>query len=248
MYTMQVVASSVFHTMLFPHNGKIVTIDQLTHHEPNQSGHIDNILPLIHSSTDLVPMIDVRPGIFQDPSLIGTYQGFPHPNPTTVIVCIVTTDGVEIPDPPSIENSSDSTTTPSHPTPILPNNSPYRLLRTKHQRVHHPWVKSPFWKIVPQAITQIPFFYPPPGVTTYQVVATLTLPNMVITIPVWYLEPPAMVPGLSLPPQPAVPLPRSVAHPSTHPTGHTVGGNITTTGDYLWNRGHCHKPMRHTQK
>jgi hypothetical protein len=52
---------------------------------------------------------------------------------------------------------------------------------------------------------------------------------MVIAIPVWYLEPPTMVPGLSLPPQPTVPLSQSVAHPPTHPTGHTVGGNITTT-------------------
>jgi hypothetical protein len=29
MYAMKEVASSVFHTMMFPHNGKIVTIDQL---------------------------------------------------------------------------------------------------------------------------------------------------------------------------------------------------------------------------
>jgi hypothetical protein len=47
MYAMKFMASSVFHTMLFPHNGKIVTIDQLTHYEPNHSGNIDNVLPLI---------------------------------------------------------------------------------------------------------------------------------------------------------------------------------------------------------
>jgi hypothetical protein len=29
MYTMKVVASSVFHTMMSPHNGKIITIDQV---------------------------------------------------------------------------------------------------------------------------------------------------------------------------------------------------------------------------
>jgi hypothetical protein len=54
---------------------------------------------------------------------------------------------------------------------------------------------------IPQAITQIPFFYPPPGVQSLQVAAMLTLPNMVLAIPVWYLHPPEMVPQPSLPPQ-----------------------------------------------
>jgi hypothetical protein len=54
---------------------------------------------------------------------------------------------------------------------------------------------------IPQAITQIPFFYPPLGVQDFQVAATLTLPNMVLEIPVWYLHPPMMVPQPSLPPQ-----------------------------------------------
>ena len=46
------VASYVFQTMMFPHNGKIVTIDQVSHYEPNPSANIDNILPLIHMSPD----------------------------------------------------------------------------------------------------------------------------------------------------------------------------------------------------
>jgi hypothetical protein len=87
--------------MLFPHNGKIVTIDQLTHYEPNQSGHIDNILPLIHSSADLLPMVDVGPGIFHDPSLIGSYQGYTPPTPSADQVCVITSDGRDIPDDPS---------------------------------------------------------------------------------------------------------------------------------------------------
>jgi len=97
MYAMQVVSSLVFRTMLFLHNGKIVTIDQLTHHEPNQLGRINNILLLIYSSIDLVLMIDVGPNLLHDPSLIGTYQDFPHP--TTAIVCVSMAYGVEIPDP-----------------------------------------------------------------------------------------------------------------------------------------------------
>jgi hypothetical protein len=53
---------------------------------------------------------------------------------------------------------------------------------------------NPLWETVPQPLTQIPFFYPPPSVEAFQVAAMLTLPNMVLAIPVWYLHPPEMVP------------------------------------------------------
>jgi hypothetical protein len=59
----------------------------------------------------------------------------------------------------------------------------------------------PVWEIVPQAITQIPFFYPPPDIKAFQVAATLTLPNMVLAILVWYLHPLEMFPQSSIPPQ-----------------------------------------------
>jgi hypothetical protein len=56
MYAMKAVASSVFQTMMFPHNGKIVTIDQVSHYEPNPSSNLDNILPLIHTNQDAYPL------------------------------------------------------------------------------------------------------------------------------------------------------------------------------------------------
>jgi hypothetical protein len=59
----------------------------------------------------------------------------------------------------------------------------------------------PIWEIFPQAITQIPFFYPPPGVKAFQIATMLTLSNMVLAIPIWYLHPPEIVPQPSLPPQ-----------------------------------------------
>ena len=34
MYAMRVFVSTVFHLMMFPHEGKIVTVDQLTYHDP----------------------------------------------------------------------------------------------------------------------------------------------------------------------------------------------------------------------
>jgi hypothetical protein len=57
MYTMKAIASFVFRTMMFPHNGKIITIDQVSHYKPNPSTNIDNILPLIHTSHDTYPLL-----------------------------------------------------------------------------------------------------------------------------------------------------------------------------------------------
>jgi hypothetical protein len=141
------VSSSVLHTMLFLHNGKIVTINQLTHYESNQSSHIDNILPLIHSTFDLLPMVDLALGLFQDPSLIGTYQGFPHP--TTTNVCVIMVDGVETLNPPSMKSSSESTSTPSLQTLILPDVLPVQT--PQYRTSESPPLMSQFsiWKMVP---------------------------------------------------------------------------------------------------
>jgi hypothetical protein len=98
MYAMKAVASSVFRTMMFPHNGKIVTIDQVSHYEPNPSANIDNILPLIHTSHDAYPLVEMGPGIFKDPSLLGTYHGAPpllHPSNQ---VCVISSNGTHTED------------------------------------------------------------------------------------------------------------------------------------------------------
>ena len=74
---MKAFASSVFRTMMFPHNGKIITIDQVSHYEPNTSANIDNILPFVHTNHEAYPLIEMGPEIFKDPSLLGTYHGAP---------------------------------------------------------------------------------------------------------------------------------------------------------------------------
>jgi hypothetical protein len=84
--------------MMFPHNGKIITIDQVSHYEPDPSANIDNILPLIHMSHDAYPLVKMGPGIFKDLSLLGTYHGAPpllHPSNQ---VCIVSSNGTHIED------------------------------------------------------------------------------------------------------------------------------------------------------
>jgi hypothetical protein len=95
---MKAVASSVFRTMMFPHNKNIITIDQVSHYESNPSTNIDNILPLIHTSHDAYPLIEIGPEIFKDPSLLGTYHGAPpllHPSNQ---VCVVSSNRTDIED------------------------------------------------------------------------------------------------------------------------------------------------------
>jgi hypothetical protein len=59
MYAMKVVASSVFRMMMFPHNGNIITIDQVSHYETNYSSNINNILALVLTSSNAYPLMDM---------------------------------------------------------------------------------------------------------------------------------------------------------------------------------------------
>ena len=47
MYAMQVIASNIFLLMMFPHEGKIVIVDQLTYHDPQGLTASANIIPTI---------------------------------------------------------------------------------------------------------------------------------------------------------------------------------------------------------
>jgi hypothetical protein len=132
MYAMKAVASSVFQTMMFPHNGKIVTIDQVSHYEPNPSANIDNILPLIHTNHEAYPLVEMGPGIFKDPSLLGTYHGAPPLLHLANQVCIISSNGTHtedtlppteasiIPDVPLIAEPPPSRTSQTLVDPISP--------------------------------------------------------------------------------------------------------------------------------
>jgi hypothetical protein len=193
MYAMKAMASSVFRMMMFPHNEKIITIDQVSHYEPNPSSNVDNILPLVHTNFDAYPLIDMAPRIFKEPSLLGTYHEAPPLIHPSTQVCVISSDGTKIGDTiPPIEVSSPldvplvTDISPQEPleNPTTPFTPDFTLLQGQIS----------VWETVPQDITQIPFFYPPQGVQAFQVSKTLTLPNMVLSISVWYLHPPAMVP------------------------------------------------------
>jgi hypothetical protein len=200
MCVMKAMASSVFRTMMFPHNEKIITIDQVSHYEPNHSSNIDNILPLFRTSSDAYPLMEMAPRIFKDPSLLGAYHGAPPLIHPSTQVCVISSKGTETQDTivptetsppldiPLVEENLAQEFPENPSTPLTPD---FTL----------PQGKISVWETIPQAITQIPFFYPPPRVQDFQVDMTLTLPNMVLSIPIWYLHPPVMVPQPSLPPQ-----------------------------------------------
>jgi hypothetical protein len=138
MYAMKAVASSVFRTIMFPHNGKIVTIDQVTHYEPNPSASLDNILLLIHAKHEVYPLVEMGPGMFKDPSLLGTYHGAPpllppsqvcvishqedtHPPQEASVTLDVSTVAASLPQEPPTHSSIPTvheSTTPQGPSPI----------------------------------------------------------------------------------------------------------------------------------
>jgi hypothetical protein len=84
--------------MMFPHNGKIITIDQVSHYEPNHSVNINNIMPLVRRSSDMYPLIDMGPIIFKEPSLLGAYHGAPSLIHPSAQLCVVSSNGTETED------------------------------------------------------------------------------------------------------------------------------------------------------
>jgi hypothetical protein len=158
------------------------------------------------------------PKIFKDLSLLGTYHGAPpllHPSNS---VCIVSSKRIDIEDtlPPSeaslISDVQLVTEPPSH-EPLMNSLTPLA------QDFTSPQGHILIWETVPQAITQILLFYPPPGVQDFQVAAMLTLPNVVLEIPVWYLHLPEMVPQPSFPLQTeGIPMHITILTPTIPPT------------------------------
>ena len=91
MYAMRVVASTVFCLMMFPHEGKIVTVDELTYHDLQGLTAPTNIIPTITTieqqgmtthgnvvpaintmvdNTPASPLLNVGPRLFVDTTMM----------------------------------------------------------------------------------------------------------------------------------------------------------------------------------
>ena len=99
---MRAIASTVFHLMMFPHEGKIVTVDQLIYHdpqglttptiviptitaiEPQGTTTHANVIPAINTMVDNTPsslLLNVGPGLFVDTTMT-THFPLVSPPPT----------------------------------------------------------------------------------------------------------------------------------------------------------------------
>jgi hypothetical protein len=149
--------------MMYPHNRKIITIDQVSHYEPNISSNIDNILPLVNTNPNAYPLIEMGHRIFKDPSFLGTYHGAPPLIHPSTQVCVISSDGMEIRDtiPPTEASSLLDVPLVAETVPQEPHENPSTPLVPGFTL---PQGHILVWEIVPQAITQIPFFYHPPSI------------------------------------------------------------------------------------
>ena len=82
MYAMKVVTSLVFCIMMFPFNGKVVILDQLSYYNPHASTNLENSFPMV-SETSITPYVEIVPGVYKEYDLLGAYLGPPPIIPPT---------------------------------------------------------------------------------------------------------------------------------------------------------------------
>jgi hypothetical protein len=82
-YEMNAFVSSVFNILCFPHQGKIVSIDQLMFCTPYLGSNVRSNVPFVGDTQQSHMSMDVR--MFKDPSLIGIFP-LPPPPPIKIIL------------------------------------------------------------------------------------------------------------------------------------------------------------------
>ena len=81
-YVMTTIASSIFHTLQFPHQCRIVTVDQLDYCTPNIHNHGANNVPFFKDSKLYYESVWVR--LLKDSSLMGHFPITPSNTPQQV--------------------------------------------------------------------------------------------------------------------------------------------------------------------
>ena len=102
-YAMNVVVSSVFRLITFPHKGKIVKIDQLSYYssDPTSTDNIQHIRKLT------IPYKNVGVGLIKDSALLGTFS-LPTPNllPLIANINMITSSNISFYDPWIVPSNS----------------------------------------------------------------------------------------------------------------------------------------------
>ena len=97
-YAMSTIPSAVHHKMSFPHNGKIVTIDQLTYYEPKSQTSPESIISSVANKQTVEPLTSVSPRVYKDSSLLGSFPGLLPPiyNPISSNFCMMQSSRVSL--------------------------------------------------------------------------------------------------------------------------------------------------------
>ena len=99
MYVMQAMASTIFQLLMFPHDGKIVTVNELTYYDPKGMAMSEHILLTISSTIDSVSIPSlcvVGPGLFSNTPMMDTFLSLPtSPTSTEVLdLCTITSSTI----------------------------------------------------------------------------------------------------------------------------------------------------------
>ncbi len=89
-YAMHAVASSLFRVIRFPHQGKIVMVDQLSFFASSSEGNV----PFVEHTP--VPFESVGAGLFKEPALMGVFS-LPPPNLASISMISVRSDPWTLP-------------------------------------------------------------------------------------------------------------------------------------------------------
>ena len=88
MYAMCIVSSIVFRLLMFPHGGKIMTIDQLMYYDLKGPATLEHVLPTIKTTIDRVSIPSlpfVGSGLFSSAPMTNTFFSLPPPPSLTNI-------------------------------------------------------------------------------------------------------------------------------------------------------------------
>jgi len=90
-YATHVVASSLFRVLRFPHQGKIITVGQLSFFASSSS---NGNVPFVEHTT--IPYESMGIGLFKDPALIGVFS-LPPPNIAPINMISIRSDAWVVP-------------------------------------------------------------------------------------------------------------------------------------------------------
>jgi len=187
-YAMQAVASSLFRVIRFPHQGKIVTVDQLSFFASSSEGNV----PFVEHTSRSCENVGAR--LFKDPPLMGVFP-LPPPNLASINMISVRFDSWVLPPANQIESWGDRM--PLSPAELnyieivavsAPPPEPAFSSRALDSYVHSPWLRDdatsdPLQEIFPsdEAIIETMSLEEPPWLDHHHRSSFLPAPQDMLT-------------------------------------------------------------------